>query len=117
MTMRWLASGEPLAAIASAAGVVRGARGEQSLESALPSNGRPDSADPTAAAGDQRAEVADRVTPALVQLAGLDDDVGAALRPGDRPADRDDRGPCAGRPCGAQRGIRGARPALVADRR
>ena len=64
--------------------------------------------------GYQRAEVAHGVTPALVELAGLDHQVGqrAGRRP---PADGDHRGPCAAVPGRAQRGVRRGRRSLVGD--
>ena len=45
-----------------------------------PSSGRPESCAPTAGRGEHRLDVADRVAPALVELARLDDDVGDCRR-------------------------------------
>ena len=69
---------------------------------------------PDAGRGEHRAHVADRVAPALVELARLDDDVGD--RAGRRSAaDRDDRGPGAGRARGSKRAVGRAGAAFVRD--
>ena len=79
-----------VAAIASAP-VVSRAPSASRRSIAATSTGRPDRCAPTAARGEDRTQVADRVAPALVELARLDRDAGEG--PGRRPpAHCDDRG-------------------------
>ena len=96
------------------AGLVARARGEERPPTASASSARPDSCAADRRAGEDRAQVADRVAPALVELTGLDDDVGERRRPG-AAADRDDGGRAPGVAGGLERGVRGGRPALVRD--
>ena len=98
-------------AIRSAPALVARARRQEPRDRRSASSGRPDRCAPTAAAATHRAEVADRVAPALVELAGLDDDVGERARRRSA-ADGDDRGPCARAPRAARapRSSRASRP-------
>jgi hypothetical protein len=60
------------------------------------------------------AQIADRVTPALIDLVGLHDDIGEC-RAGGAVRHRDDRRAGTGRARGVESRIRGGRAALVRD--
>ena len=67
--------GDPLGA-----GLVAGARGQQA-DDGLGVERATRQVGPDRRGREDRAQVADRVAPALVELAGLDDDVGQGRRP------------------------------------